>query len=182
MSAGNGQRILLVVLATAIGVAVLLVTVVYPKSQQVRIAGLRAQRLQAEVTQTAALVQAKPEVEQRNRAARRAVQSVIARVPVGPQIPGLIAQLDEAILLSGVQLVQISFGNTEQAVDGAAQPAAAIGSIGLAIQVRGSFPQLRRFVAAIELAPRAMAIDRLAFTASEGGVLADFAMRAFYLR
>ncbi len=182
MTARTGSRVLLVVMATAIAVAVLLVAVVYPKSQQVRIARLRAQRLQLELARTTALVQAKPEVERRLLAARAGIQSVIMRVPVGPQLPGLIAHLDEAIVLSDVLLVQIAFTSAEQVADGAGPPPAAIGSLGVAIQVRGTFPQVRRFTAAIEGAPRAMTIDRLAFAASQGGVLADFAVRAFYVR
>ncbi|MEX0766498.1 MAG: type 4a pilus biogenesis protein PilO [bacterium] len=180
MSPGRKQ-VLLVVLVTAIVVAVLLALVINPQLTQVRIARQRALRLEQERTRTAGLVDTQPQIEQRFLAARRGIQNLLVRVPVGPQLPELIAYLDDAVVISGVQLAQISFATAEQ-TEAANQVPAGIGTTGLAIQVQGSYPQVRRFVTAIETSPRAMAIDRLALTASDSRVLADLAVRAFHLR
>lgn len=181
--ASGRQQVLLVILLTVIAVAVLLGVLIFPKLAGVRIARQRAVRLEQEVGRTAALVQAQPQVEQRLLAARRSMQNLLVRVPEGPQVPGLVAQLDDAVVISGVRLVQISFTTVEQAGEpGASQVQAGIGTTGLSVQVRGSYPQVRRFVTSIEASPRAMTVDRVALTASEGGIFADLTIRAFHLR
>lgn len=173
----------MVVLLTAIAVAVLLGVFIYPKFAGARIARQRALRLEREVARMAELVQLAPQVEQRLLAARRSTQNMLVRVPEGPQVPGLVAQLDDAVVISGVRLVQITFTTVEQTGEGGAtQVPAAIGTLGLSVQVRGSYPQVRRFVTSTEASPRAVAIDRIVLTASERGILADLTIRAFYLR
>ena len=176
------QQVLLIIILTMIAVVVLLSVFIYPRLAGVRSARVRAVRLEQNVARAVGLVQAEPQVEQRLLAARRSIQNLLVRVPEGPQIPGLIAQLDDAFVISGVRLVQISFTAVEQTGEPGAQVQAGIGTTGLSVQVRGSYPQVRRFVTSIEASPRAMAIDRIGLTASEGGILADLTVRAFHLR
>lgn len=173
----------MVVMLTAVAVAVLFGVFIYPRLAGVRIARQRAVRLEQEVSRTAALLQAQSEVEQRLLAARRSTQNLLVRVPEGPQVPGLVAQIDDAVVISGVRLVQITFTTVEPTAEpGATQAPSGIGTLGLSIQVRGSYPQVRRFVTSTEASPRAVAIDRIVLTASDGGILADLTVRAFHLR
>lgn len=181
MSSGR-QQVVLVTILTVIAVVVLLGVFIYPKAASVRIARQRAIRLEQDVARTAALIQAESQVQQRYLAARRSIQNLLVRVPEGPQVPVLIAQLDDAVIISGVRLAQISFTTTDQTGEPGAQVPTGIGTIGLSVQVRGSYPQVRRFVTSIEASPRAMAIDRIALNASEGRILADITVRAFHLR
>lgn len=180
------ERVLLILAATAVAAVVLALVLFLPKLQDVRNARTGAQRRQAELARTAALVQQRPEIEQRYQETVRAEQSLLGRIPAGLQLPDLIVQIDRTLTLSRVDLVQLEFSEGEQKPEAGANASGGapegMGSLALRVQVRGSYPQLRTFVAAVETLPRIVAIDRVVMTQSEGAVLADVAMRAFYFR
>jgi hypothetical protein len=49
-------------------------------------------------------------------------------------------------------------------------------------RVRGTYPQIRALVAAIEQSSRLLVIDRVALTGTDGGVVAEVQFRALYRR
>ena len=171
------ERALLVIFLTLLGAIVVSVLVFLPQLQEVSQARREVGRKRAELARTVALVQRSAEIERSHAAAREAQQALLVRIPHDPAVPELLARIGGLVDASGVQLLQISFA----AAGTPAPTAAGLASIALQVQVRGPYARIRSFVAAVEDLPRAMAIDRLVLTGTEGGIVAQFTLRALYL-
>jgi Tfp pilus assembly protein PilO len=61
-------------------------------------------------------------------------------------------------------------------------PAGNVGSLPVQLRLRGNYPQMRALVQSLEESPRLMVIDRVAFTGSETGIIADIIVRALFVR
>jgi len=172
------QRVVTTGAATFVAVAVVLV-VILPAMQQVRLAGQEAQRKQAELRRLVALVDRQAPIEQRHRKVAAEARALEAMLPRDPALPAFVEVLGQAIADSRVQLQQISFAPTAAAAGGEALPAG-VAAVPMQIAVSGDYPRLRAFVAALEQLPRAVAIDRFAVTGASHGLTIDLTLRAFY--
>lgn len=180
------ERLLLIVAATVFGVIVLGLVLFVPKFQDVRIARQQAQRRQAELARTAALVQTEAAIAERHQTAKRALEDLLERIPSGPQLTALIDDLDHALELSRVRLVQVTFSAAQANAPGAGNqsggPTSSLSTLNFQLQVRGTYPEVRTLLAALENASRVIAVDRLALANAGDAVLADLSLRAFYFR
>lgn len=172
-------------LAVGLGVlTVILLTLVlfFPQVQKVAAARRDAGRKQAELARATALAQQESEIERQHAAAKAAAESLAARIPTGTDLPDLIIQLDEAITISRVVLLQISFQNEPApATGGQSGPAGPVASLPVQLRVRGSYPQLRALVEILERSSRLILIDRLALAGTEAGILSDLMLSALYV-
>lgn len=165
--------------------AVVLLTLVlfFPQVQKVAAARRDAGRKQAELARATALAQQEDEVARQHAAAKAAAESLVARIPTEPDLPDLIIQLDQALTFSGVALLQVSFvGESTPAPGGQSGPAGDIASLPVQLRVRGTYPQLRVLVDALERSSRLVVIDRMALAGTEGGILSELVLRALYVR
>ena len=55
-------------------------------------------------------------------------------------------------------------------------------AVPLQVRVRGRYPQIRALVQGLDDSPRLVVVDRLALTGTEGGIAAEFSLRALYAR
>lgn len=159
--------------------AVVFLLVILPALHQVRIARQEAGRKKAEFSRLVALVEQRDQIEQRHAAALQAARVIEGGLPRNPELPAIVAQLDEALTSSGMQLRQISF-DPVPASAGSAAVLPGVAAVPLRVQVSGDYRQLRAFVGALERMSRALAVDRLAVTAVQAGILADLTIRALY--
>lgn len=171
------ERTLLVVLLTLLTAIVVFVLAFVPQLKDVRQAWRAARAKRAELTRTVALVQRGEEIEHAHAAAAVAQQNLLVGIPQDPAMPELLAGIGGAVEASGVALLQITFA--ESGTPTAA--GAGLMSLPLQAKVRGSYERIRSFVAGVEDLPRAAAIDRLVLSGTEGGIVAEFALRALYL-
>jgi Tfp pilus assembly protein PilO len=138
-------------------------------------------RKDAQLRRATALAQQRPEVERRYAAERLAAEQLLVRIPREPDLPDLILRLDEAIGRSGVELMEITFPPQPPAAP-AAGGAVSVDALAVHARVRGTYPQIRALVAAIEQSSRLLVIDRVALTGTDGGVVAEVQFRALYRR
>lgn len=173
------ERIVVAAAGAAFLILVVLLVVILPAVQQVRIAKQEAGRKKAEFSRLVGLIENREQIEQRHAAAVMAARVIESGLPRDPELPVIIAQLDDALTTSGMQLRQISF-DPVPASAGAATLLPGVAAVPLRIQVSGDYRQLRAFVSALERMPRALAVDRLAVSAVQRGILADLTIRALY--
>ncbi len=175
------ERALLAVGLGALTVILLTLVLFFPQVQKVAAARRDAGRKQAELARATALAQQESEIERQHAAARAAAELLAARIPTGPDLPDLIIQLDEALTISRVVLLQISFQNEPAPSTGQSGPAGPVASLPVQLRVRGSYPQLRALVEILERSPRLVLIDRLALSGTEAGILSDLTLSALYV-
>jgi Tfp pilus assembly protein PilO len=173
------ERALLTAGIGAIVVILLAVLVFYPQVRGVATARLDARRKQAELARLTALAQQRTEIIRRRDAMKQVAGEVLSRIPAEPGLPDLLLHLDAALTSSRVFLLQLTF-LTESAPSGGA--AGNVASLPVQLRVRGTYPQMRALVRALEEAPRLLVIDRVALTGSDTGIVADLVVRALFVR
>ena len=173
------ERTVVGVAATTFAAIAVLLLVILPALQQVRLSRLEAQRKQVELARLVSLVDQRTQIEERHRRVAAAARELEARLPRDPALPAFVDSLGRALRLSNVQLRQISFTQVPVAAGNDALPAG-MAAVPLQIQVSGDYLRLRAFVSALDQMPRALVVDRLAVTGVQNGVLADLTVRAFY--
>ncbi|HXF81622.1 MAG TPA: type 4a pilus biogenesis protein PilO [bacterium] len=159
--------------------AAVLLLVIFPAIQQVRLAQLEATRKQVEKTRLLVLVDRRAQIETRHRDAAAAARALEARLPREPALPAFVDALGRALQDAGVQLRQISFAQIPPAGGNDALPSG-VAAVPVQIQVSGEYRRVRAFIGALEQMPRAVVVDRLAVTGAQRGVLVDLSLRAFY--
>ena len=178
LSLKRRERLVIGIAGIGFIAAVVFLLVILPALQQVRIARQEAGRKKAEFSRLVALVERRDQIEQRHAAALQAARVIEGGLPRNPELPAIVAQLDEALTSSSMQLRQISFDPVPASAGSAVLPGVA--AVPLRVQVSGDYRQLRAFVGALERMSRALAVDRLAVTAVQAGILADLTIRALY--
>lgn len=173
------ERTVVGVAATAFAAVAVLLLVIFPALQQVRLARQEAQRKQVELARLVALVDQRGQIEERYTRVAAAARILEAKLPRDPALPAFVDSLGRALAASQVQLRQISFTQIPVAAGNDALPAG-MAAVPLQIQVSGDYLRLRTFVGALEQMPRALVVDRLAVTGVQNGILADLTLRAFY--
>lgn len=173
------ERLVIASTSVAFLSLVVLLLVILPAFQQVRIARQEAGRKKAEFSRLVGLIENREQIERRHAAAAEAARAIESGLPRDPELPAIIAQLDVALTASGMQLRQISF-DPVPASAGTATLLPGVAAVPLRVQVSGDYRQLRAFVGALERMPRALAVDRLAVSAVQRGLLADLTIRALY--
>lgn len=178
------ERTVIMTGATGLLAAVVFLVVVLPALQSVRLARQQARGKQAELSRLVLLTDQRTSIEQRHQASLAASRALLVRLPRDPAVPDLVAHLDRALRISGVELRQISFGEvalpSNSTANGGLPPG--IAAVTLQVQIAGDYPRLRAFVGGLEGLPRAVAIDRLALTGVQNGLVADLTLRAFFAR
>ncbi|MGH2398299.1 MAG: type 4a pilus biogenesis protein PilO [bacterium] len=178
LSLKRRERLVIGVAGIGFVAVVVFVVVILPALQQVRTARQEAGRKKAELTRLVALVERRDQIEQQHAAALHAAHVIEGGLPRDPELPAIVAQLDDALTGSGMQLRQISFDPVPASAGNAAIPG--IAAVPLRVQVGGDYRQLRAFIGALERMPRALTVDRLAVTAVQAGIIADLSIRALY--
>ena len=173
------ERALLTAGIGAIVVILLAVLVFYPQVRGVATARLDARRKQGELARLTALAQQRTEIIRRRDAMKQAAGEVLSRIPAEPGLPDLLLHLDAALTSSRVFLLQLTF-LTESAPSGGAT--GNVASLPVQLRVRGTYPQMRALVRALEESPRLLVIDRVALTGSDTGIVADLVVRALFVR
>ncbi len=178
------ERFLLTVGGGVVAAILIVLLVFFPQIQEVAAARRDARRKQAELARATALAQQSTETEQKYAAAKQAAETLLARIPADPDLPDLIIRLDQAMEASRVGLLQITFLNESRPPEAGAQsgPEGNVGSLPLQLRVRGTYPQLRALVQALEDSPRLVVVDRMALTGAETGIITELALRALFLR
>lgn len=177
------ERFLLTIGGGVVAAILIVLLVFFPQIQEVAAARRDARRKQAELAQATALAQQSTEIEQKYAAVRQEAEALLARIPADPDLPDLIIRLDQAMETSRVGLLQITFLN-ESPPPTAAQGGTEgnVGSLPIQLRVRGTYPQLRALVQALEDSPRLVVVDRMAMTGAETGIVTELALRALFLR
>ncbi len=177
------ERALLTAGTGAIVVILLAVLVFYPQVRGVATARLDARRKQAELARLTALAQQRTEIIRKHAAMKQAAGDVLARIPADPGLPDLLLHLDAALTSSKVFLLQLTFLTESSPPAGApGKGEGNVGSLPVQLRVRGTYPQMRALVQALEESPRLLVIDRLALTGSDVGIVADVVVRALFVR
>lgn len=161
-----------------LAVAVLLL-VIFPSLQQVRLSRQEAQRKHVELGRLVGLVDQRERIEERHSQVAAASRALEARLPRDAALPAFVDALGRALRETNVQLRQISFTQVPAASGTEALPAG-MAAVPVQIQVSGEYVRVRAFISALEQMPRAIVLDRLAVTGAQRGVLADLTLRAFY--
>lgn len=173
------ERTVVGVGGVALLAAVVLLLVVFPALQQVRLARQEAQRKQIELTRLVALVDQRARIEERHGQMADAARALEALLPRDPALPAFVDALGGALRDAGVQLRQISFAQAPSTGGNDALPAG-MAAVPVQIQVSGDYTRVRAFISALEQMPRAIVVDRLAVSGAQRGVLVDLSLRAFY--
>jgi Tfp pilus assembly protein PilO len=160
-------------------VIVLALFVFYPQFRGVATARLDARRKQAELARLTALAQQRTEMIRKHATVTQAAHDLLERLPAEPGVPDLMLRLDTGVTSSRVFLMQLTFLPESPAVG---QPEGNLGSLPVQLRLRGTYPQMRALVRTLEESPRLLVIDRLAFTGSDTGIIADIVVRALFLR
>lgn len=177
------ERFLLAVVGSALAGVLLVLLLFRPLLRDAAAARREARRAQGELIRMTELAQRQDEIERRHAEGQQAAAVLVGRIPSEPDLPDLITQLDGAIGVSRVVLMQIAFqGEAQPAAGSPGGPAPNVGFLPVQLRVRGSYPQLRALVSQLEQLPRIVVIDRLAFTGADSGIVADVALRALFLR
>ncbi len=177
------ERFLLTVGGGVVAAILIVLLVFFPQIQEVAAARRDARRKQAELARATALAQQRTEIEQKYAAVKQEAETLLGRIPADPDLPDLIIRLDQAMEASRVDLLQITFVNESPPAAGA--PGGAVGNVGslpVQLRVRGTYPQLRALVQALEDSPRLVVVDRMALTGAETGIVTELALRALFLR
>ncbi len=169
------ERLLLRAGLGVMAVIVLALFVFYPQFRGVATARLEARRKQAELARLTALAQQRVEIVRKHATVKQAARDLLERLPPDPGVPDLMLRLDTAMTSSRVALMQLTFLPESPAV-------ATVGSLPVQLRLRGNYPQMRALVQSLEESPRLMVIDRVAFTGSETGIIADIIVRALFVR
>lgn len=164
---------------TLVLAAAVLLLVIFPSLQQVRLARQEAQRKHVELGRLVALVEQRERIEERHGRVSAASRALEARLPRDAALPAFVDALGRALRETNVQLRQISFAQVPPTAGTEALPAG-MAAVPVQIQVSGEYVRVRAFISALEQMPRAIVVDRLALTGAQRGVLADLTLRAFY--
>jgi Tfp pilus assembly protein PilO len=156
-------------------VIVLVLFVFYPQFRGVATARLEARRKQAELARLTALAQQRTETVRKHALVKQATRDLLERLPSDPGVPDLMLRLDTAMSSSRVALMQLTF-LPESPAPGT------VGALPVQLRLRGNYPQMRALVQSLEESPRLMVIDRVAFSGSETGIIADIVVRALFVR
>jgi Tfp pilus assembly protein PilO len=162
-----------------LAVVVLVLFVFYPQFRGVATARLDTRRKQAELARLTALAQQRTETVRKHATVTQASHDLLERLPADPGVPDLMLRLDTSVTSSRVFLMQLTFLPESPA---AGQPEGTLGSLPVQLRLRGTYPQMRVLVQSLEESPRLLVIDRLAFTGSDTGIIADIIVRALFLR
>ena len=173
------ERAVVSIAGTVVLAAAVLLLVILPALQQVRLARQEAQRKHIELGRLVALVDQRARIEDRHREVAVAARTLEARLPRDAALPAFVDALGGALRETGVQLRQISFAQVPLTPGTEALPAG-MAAVPVQIRVGGEYARVRAFVSALERMPRTVVVDRLALTGAQRGVLADLTLRAFY--
>ncbi|HEX9533674.1 MAG TPA: type 4a pilus biogenesis protein PilO [bacterium] len=169
------ERLLLRAGLGVMAIIVLALFVFYPQFRGVATARLEARRKQAELARLTALAQQRTEIVRKHETVKQAARDLLERLPSDPGVPDLMLRLDTAMTSSRVALMQLTFLPESP-------PAGNVGSLPVQLRLRGNYPQMRALVQSLEESPRLIVIDRVAFTGSETGIIADIIVRALFVR
>ncbi|HVH30315.1 MAG TPA: type 4a pilus biogenesis protein PilO [bacterium] len=169
------ERFLLRAGLAVVALIILGLFVFYPQFRGVATARLEARRKQAELARLTALAQQRPEIIRKHETVKQAARDLLERLPSDPGVPDLMLRLDTAMTSSRVALVQLTFLPESPT-------AGNVGSLPVQLRLRGNYPQMRALVQSLEESPRLMVIDRVAFSGSETGIIADIVVRALFVR
>lgn len=169
------ERLLLRAGLGVMAVVVLVLFVFYPQFRGVATARLEARRKQAELARLTALAQQRTETVRKHAVVKQAARDLLERLPSDPGVPDLMLRLDTAMSSSRVALMQLTFLPESPAPGN-------VGALPVQLRLRGNYPQMRALVQSLEESPRLMVIDRVAFSGSETGIIADIVVRALFVR
>lgn len=172
------ERLLLIVGLSIAGVLLLALLVFFPQVRRAAVMQVDVARKQTELRRATELALRRAEIERKHAAATQSAAALLSRVPNGPDLPGLIVRLDEAMASSGVELQQISFPPETLQPTGTGN----IGALPVQLRVRGTYPQVRVLVQSLEDSARLVELDRIALTGTDVGIVADVALRALFIR
>ncbi|OLD54688.1 MAG: hypothetical protein AUI83_07595 [Armatimonadetes bacterium 13_1_40CM_3_65_7] len=183
MNPRRARTRLLLQISLGLAIAIVLTLVVFfPQVHGWTAARTEARRKQAELARALILVQQRDEVVRQYAAAKLDAEALLTRIPREPDLPGLLARLDLAIASSGVVVEQISFLESPPAAGAPGGTPGPVASLPLQVRVRGRYPQIRALVQGLDDSPRLVVVDRLALTGTEGGITAEFSLRASFVR
>ena len=183
MSPRRARARLLLQIGLGLTIAIVLTLVVFfPQVRGWTAARTEARRKQVELARALMLIQQRDQVVRQYAAAKLDAESLLTRIPRDPDLPGLLARLDLAIASSGVTVEQISFLESPPAAGAPSGTSGPVASLPLQVRVRGRYPQIQALVQGLDDSPRLVVVDRLALTGTEGGIAAEFSLRALYAR